>query len=1078
MARYALDTDAFVMEGYPHTRPFASFLPGIAGRWGIPMWAFYVNRGQAIAGFGIQDKDHPIMEFLPANRAYRTVPLAGFRTFLKLGTGSRRTLYEPFQTPAGPARGRPLQRLSIRPHDLTLEERHPGLGLETRVHYFTIPNESFGALARVVTLTNRSRRRLDLELLDGLPVMIPHGMREQFLKQMSRTIEAWVTVRDAERRTPFYQLKVEPDDRPEVVPILAGNFFVSFVEARGTTRLLEPIIDPAVIFGCHEDLTVPERFLEPSFHLPKRQIAADKTPCAMAHLRCALRPGQSATLYALFGHADSREQLASALPRIRSSAFFLRKAEENAQLIRQLTSPVATTSRLKAFDLYCQQTFLDNLLRGGTPTILGDADAPLESPRRKVFYIFCRKHGDLERDYNHFVIPATPFSQGNANYRDVNQNRRTDVWFHPEVGDHNIVTFFNLIQPDGFNPLVFKGIRCIAPADAQAIPELKEILSRPFTPGELLHHLAAHGIKTGEPVEAFLNRLLSRSETVEDADHGEGFWTDHWTYNLDLLESYLALYPERRRHVLLEKRVFTFYDNIFVVAPRAQKYQATKAGARQFHAVHRDREKAELIRARASHPHVVRTEHGRGAIYTTTLLVKMLCVAVNKLASLDPSGVGIEMEANKPNWCDSLNGLPGLFGSSSCETFELKRWLLFLQDALADLGGDPQDAVELPEELHRFAGQVREALQGEAMDYWERSAAAKETYREAVRLGFSGREELLRREELSGLLRDGLAKVERSLAQARDRSSGLYHSYFTHEVAGYTPSPQSPGRVTPTRWRRHDLPLFLEGQVHALRLERDPQRAKALHQAVRRSPLFDHPLQMYRICDSLAGESEEIGRCQVFNPGWLENQSVWLHMEYKYLLELLRSGLHEEFYQDFFRILIPFQPPKRYGRSILENSSFIVSSVYLDPSLHGNGFVARLSGATAEFLQMWLWMTAGRQPFTVNAKGAVELRLAPLLSERLFDAQGRFRCRLLGRVDVTYHNPLRRPTFGPRAVAPRTIRLTTRTGQRVEFSTGIVPAPYADWLRRGLVASLEVELAPRVGRPRRSRQPLQAKRSA
>jgi len=41
----------------------------------------------------------------------------------------------------------------------------------------------------------------------------------------------------------------------------------------------------------------------------------------------------------------------------------------------------------------------------------------------------------------------------------------------------------------------------------------------------------------------------------------------------------------------------------------------------------------------------------------------------NKAASLDPSGIGIEMEANKPNWYDSLNGLPGLLGSSISETF-------------------------------------------------------------------------------------------------------------------------------------------------------------------------------------------------------------------------------------------------------------------------------------------------------------------------------------------------------------------------------------------------------------------------
>src|SRR3989338_7290385 len=101
MATYRLRHDECLIEGYSHARPFASFLPGIAGLRGLPMWVFYVNRGQAIAGFGIQDKDHPLMEFLPANKAYRTAALHGFRTFLKLKAGARTTIHEPFQPRPG-----------------------------------------------------------------------------------------------------------------------------------------------------------------------------------------------------------------------------------------------------------------------------------------------------------------------------------------------------------------------------------------------------------------------------------------------------------------------------------------------------------------------------------------------------------------------------------------------------------------------------------------------------------------------------------------------------------------------------------------------------------------------------------------------------------------------------------------------------------------------------------------------------------------------------------------------------------------------------------------------------------------
>lgn len=1066
MATYQLNTDAFIIEGYNRTKPFASFLPGIAGLWGIPMWAFYVNRGQALAGFGIQDKDHPIMEFVPANRAYRSVPVQGFRTFLKIRSRHQAVLYEPFRTPLSDSPREPVQRMHIRMHEVELEERSTRLGLDIRVQYFTMPHAPYAALVRVLRITNRSRSRRAIDVIDGLPLIVPYGTTDTLLKQMSRTLEAWISVQDIRPRVPFYRLKVEPHDRPDVARVHAGNFYVSFTDGPRAPRLAAPIVDPFVVFGRQDNLVYPERFAQPSFRLPAHQVTADKTPSAMGYLDFALRPDETRTIYSLFGHANSADQLRTELPGMLTRDVVLRGAQANQTLIEHLTQPIATQSRFRAFDLYCRQTFLDNALRGGMPVALGREETGRPPSERKIFYVFCRKHGDLERDYNRFVIPPTPFSQGNANYRDVNQNRRTNAWFHPEVGEADVITFFNLIQLDGFNPLIFKGLRCLAPDSLQRLPHLHDVLSRPFSPGELVQAAAAQQAALGEPLADFLHRLISRVETIEDAEHGDGFWTDHWTYNMDLFDSYLALYPDRLRSLLFDQRVLTCYDNAYVVAPRARKYRRTRAGIRQVHAVHRDLEKEHLIHSRTSRPHCVRTAHGLGEVYTTTLVVKMLCVMANKMASLDPSGIGIEMEAEKPNWYDALNGLPGLFGSSLCETFELHRWMRFVQEAIARLAVPPPTTLMVPEELHRLLMAIQNALALADADYWAQATTAKEQYREQTRLGVSGQEQPLSIADLLEWLRRSRVKLERGIAMAFDRSRGLYRSYFSHEVTAYDTSGDSRHpTILPTRWRRHDLPVFLAGMVHALRATSDPRRAKALHRAVKRSPLYDRALRMYRLCESLADESEDIGRCRIFNPGWLENQSVWLHMEYKYLLELLRTGLYTEFYEEFFNVLIPFQPAQRYGRSILENSSFLVSSVYPDPTLHGTGFVARLSGATAEFLHMWLWMTAGRRPFTVGADGQLELRLAPILSPKLFDAKGRFRFRLLGTIDVTYHNPLRRATFGPRAVTPQTIRVSLRNGQQVDCRDGLIPMPYADMVRRQLAERIRVDLAPA---PRRS----------
>ena len=129
-SRYKLNTDgSFVIEDYNHSKPFSNFFPGVAGMWGIPMWVFYVNRGQGIASFGIESKDRAIVEFQPANKAYRLTSTQGFRTFIKVKQGKKEKFYEPFQNNIGGA-FKTSQRMTITSHDLTIEETNATLGIK------------------------------------------------------------------------------------------------------------------------------------------------------------------------------------------------------------------------------------------------------------------------------------------------------------------------------------------------------------------------------------------------------------------------------------------------------------------------------------------------------------------------------------------------------------------------------------------------------------------------------------------------------------------------------------------------------------------------------------------------------------------------------------------------------------------------------------------------------------------------------------------------------------------------------------------------------------------------------------
>jgi hypothetical protein len=1051
----------FVIENYNLAKPFANFFPGIAGKYGIPMWVFYVNRAQGIIGVGTRDKDHSIMEFFPANKAWQYVSYKGFRTLIKVKQAQKTLFYEPFHNGFSNLGFSLRNKMSISPWGLGLQETNSTLGLEVKVEYFNIPNDNYAGLARIVSLKNASKKPLNLELLDGLPQIIPYATANLFLKKLNRTIEAWMQVKNLERNVPFYKLDVDPADRPEVIHIQGGNFYLSFQYRGKTPKVIKPIVDPEAIFGPVTDFSYPTRFLEKaSYKYPIFQSLSSRTPAAFSLLNLRLKPGEEKTFYTVIGQMRSLQLLNASISKITAFGYLDKKRQENKALIKELQSEIETKSSSREFDLYAQQTYLDNILRGGYPLIIKSR------PADAVFYLYSRKHGDLERDYNKFHLQPSYFSQGNGNYRDANQNHRLDVWFNPQIHDENILSFLNLIQADGFNPLVVKGVvfslqdkdalRAYLKkvTDSKNIPTVISFLEKPFTPGDVVIFLEDHKIKLNCPCDAFLGELLSCSIRSQEAEHGEGFWIDHWHYNLDLLESYLGIYPEKLKELVFEKRCFTFFDNMEVVRPRQDKYILQDGRVRQFHAVVPDHSKREMIRKRTAHPHLVRTNYGNGQPYETTLINKLLCLLANKLASLDPFGMGIEMEANKPNWYDALNGLPGLLGSSLCETFELKRLCLFIKESL--LKASPEKILVSEEILDFLQGLAGLLEKNNAYLFWDKSASLKEEYRQKTKLGFSGKEAALSARDLNAILDKALNKLDAGIGKARDSRQELYYSYFINEPAEYETLKDNSIRVK--KFRQVKLPLFLEGQMHALRLCNNPAQARSIYQATRKSPLFDRALKMYKVTASLKSMPEEIGRARVFTPGWLEHESIWVHMEYKYLLELLKKGLYAEFYADFKNALIPFQEPARYGRSILEGSSFLVSSAFPDKRLHGNGFVARLSGSTAEFLQMWLMMNAGKKAFFLDKKGELNLCFNPLLAGWLFDKENRYSFKFLGKITVTYHNPKRKNTFGESTVAPKKISFDDKNGKPVVINSGIIPTPYASQIRSRQILRLEIEL--------------------
>ncbi|SFO01076.1 hypothetical protein [Proteiniclasticum ruminis] len=992
--RYYFENKDFIIENYDKGKPFSSFLPGIAGVHGIPLWAFYANRGQGITSFGVRDKNEPIQEFFPANTSYQYVDRYGFRSFVKVDG----EVYEPFAVSSQDEVQRDM--LISRGH-FSIVEVNKTREITYKVTYFGLVNEPVAGLVRKVEIINEGSRRT-VEIVDGLANILPSGTTNESYKNMSNLMVSWMGVENMENRVPFYKFRASSGDDAEISMNQKGHFYLSFLE---DGELIRPIVDLEKIFGYDTSLTVPVNLQRQSLQEwdLQNQILVNKVPCGFTPVSKVLGSGEPLHLHTIIGNVSDVKIINEKASCFAKESYISHKLLEVESLIDDMVRVIETESGFPVFDAYLKQNFLDNTLRGGYPLIFGEGD------KKKVYHVFSRKHGDPERDYNFYSLAPEFYSQGNGNYRDVNQNRRNDVLFVPEAGLFNVKMFMNLLQLDGYNPLGVQGTTFTIDTEAanallendilSGQEQLKEILADHFTPGAVMMRIQQEEIKLLVPEEEFLSRLLEMSEQHIEAVFGEGYWSDHWTYNFDLIETYLSIYPDRLQELLFKDKTYRYYESPAYVLPRHEKYGLTENGRiRQYGAI---KEEKHSIRFEQSNWRMV-----DGRIYKTNLAQKLLNLILVKFTTLDPYGMGVEMEANRPGWNDAMNGLPGVFGSGMSETVELVRVVRFLKNNLTD----PVGVLDVTYELYR--GIVEVLSKGLSLfDQWDEMTTLRENFRKKIQHEFSGTERVMG----VGETVEFLEQIERKLLDGIDRAKsfhgGMLPTYLYYEVSDYE---MLEGRtsyglqaIRVKAFELKKLPFFLEAPARYYKIGSREENQK-LYQMVRNSGMYDEVLNTYKTSESLEEMSYEIGRIRAFSPGWLERESNFLHMTYKYLLGLLKGGLYDLFFEEIKMNLVCFMDPQMYGRSTLENSSFIASSLNPNRSVHGQGFVARLSGSTSEMLSIWQHMMFGKMLFTYT--DTLRFTPKPVLNVDFF-VEGRLRTTLFSEIEFIIENATGLPTY-------------------------------------------------------------------
>ncbi len=1046
-----LSQGEFIFEDYDRKAPFSSFLPGLTGEDGIPMWAFYTNRGQAIGSLGINSKAEAIIEFNPACTEYENTALKGYRTFIRI---NGRT-YEPFRGRSGAKR-----EMAVRKNSLRICEISEETGLKLTVDYFVLPHEPIGALVRRVKLSNISGKSIYAEILDGAAKIIPRGISNGQFQEMSNLFKSWTEVRNAKNRAPIFAIRATTEDSAQVDEIKGAYFYTCVYNGAAAPF----ICDAEEIFGCDTSLDEPVCFDEKGLAgLAADREVVNKVPCAFTPISAELEAGAEITWTSFLGYTPSEEMLNKELESFRSERFPGRKLEEADELAEELTADVRTQTAFPAFDKYIEQCYLDNFLRGGYPVTVSDA----------VLYLYSRKHGDPERDYNFFTIDGEYYSQGNGNFRDVCQNRRNDVFFCPGLKDHNIRYFASLIQLDGYNPLEIRpatfSVKEGKKEEAMAVLRdacegfvSESAIEGRFKPGKVFREIERCRAKLLENPGTLMNRLLPLCDEHMEAGALEGYWSDHWDYLLDLIESYADVYPDKMGE-LMSSGGYRFYDSDMQVAPRSGTYVYDGGTVCQYDS---------MIRVnRASEDGFVPggtnwKKNADNSLVSVTLAAKLFSLALVKFSTLDSYGMGIEMEGGKPGWNDAMNGLPAMFASSMPETCELLRLLKFLCEAET---GD----IELPLEVAAFYEKIRSLLAkypvpvsaeaekegntgNDDFKYWDGTATAREQYRQSIYRPLCGKTVTIAARDLKEFLKAALARVNAGIAKAKEVMGGEIPTYFTYEALAHGKAGASEdGKreyASVGGFKVQLLPRFLEGPARYLAAGADD--AADVHARVLSSGMYDPELKMFRTSESLEALSLKYGRIRAFTPGWLERESIFLHMEYKYLYALLKNGLYEEYYKALKTAFVPFMDPGTYGRRILENSSFIASSANPDPRVHGRGFVARLSGSTTEVISMWIRMFAGDRLFYIK-DGELALTLAPGLDDGFFDTYGDASWTFMGQCRVVYHNPSKRATFGENASKVRSMKLLTTMGETLEADGDTITGETAEKLRAGSIVRID-----------------------
>lgn len=836
------DDAVFTVGDLDRIPPFLMSVVSDGDRW------MFVSSTTALTA-GRRDASGALFPYETDDRLHAAAGQVGAVTRMRMvDDAGNEQQWSPF-APGARSDGRRWVSKSVHGDSVTFGEEHPATSLVLTSSWGTTAEHGF---VRSGSITNHGSARLNLDLVDGLLGVLPHGIDPTVQQRYRNLTNAYKRAEliGGPARLALMSLEAPVSDLAEPQEVLRATVVWS-IGLPGAAVSLDPDarrafderaphpIDPLVTGRPGAYLVRGAFVLDPGESVSWRIVAdvgLDHLDVVELQRRLAAPVDEAGIDAASIGPGIDAAGIGPGIE-ARIDAAVERTRRRLIELMAGADAQQCTGDPVASAHHLANVTY--NVMRGGLPLLghhvdtaelrrfmrsrdrrvverhrswfaalparlergrlldlaAATGDAHLERlVRDDLPFSFSRRHGDPSRPWNTFSIrveddEGRPIVHFEGNWRDVFQNWEALCESYPEYLTGVVSSFVNASTLDGHNP----------------------------------YRLTRDGIDWECP-------------DPDDPWANIGYWGDHQLiYLLRLLRLTDRVWPGEIARLLTEAS-FTYAEVPYRIAELDQMLRDPK------NTIMFDAEADARLRARMS------DIGGDGALLVgpdgmpvlVTLLEKLVVAALAKVSNFVPGG-GIWMNTQRPEWNDANNALVG-FGLSMVTLFHLRQFLDHLRSLVTTMGTDAdapgEMRVDISAEVAVWLDEVERVLRttpvdgaagspvepsddssiepfagpsdgGTAVDarrrvLLEQLGRAASRYRASVASGLSGEQRSVSAAQLVDWCEITIEHLDATIVQAR-RDDGLVHSYNLLDI---DPDGATVGV-------RH-LPEMLEGQVAAL----------------------------------------------------------------------------------------------------------------------------------------------------------------------------------------------------------------------------------------------------------------------